>query len=404
MFRKGSFSALLGITLAITVGGGLAACASSSSDPQGEGLADSGTQQGQADAQVQQADAGEIDAAVDSDFCFAGCDDGQSCTTDSCVAGVCVHASAETCAWPAESGAQATNLSNIPGNAQCIAGVSIVDNDFTRNLSGAVWNPESQTLWLVVNNPGTLFAAVQDGSSWKLAEQNGVKANWELDEIGDAEAVTQVDYSQGHMVYTLNEGGVINQWDTSDYSDVERVRHWVIPEVANGNGGGEGLTFVPDSFLAAQGFVDEDGQLYQSVNGMGGLMFVGFQGNGDLFVYDLDPDSNDGVILVGSYKTGGGETAGLEFDRSTGVMHIWHDSDIDELELITLGSEVSGETRVMNTQVTYSGPALSLEMASNIEGVAVIPVSECVDGRRRLWLATDGGHCPALMMYVDFPC
>ncbi len=336
--------------------------------------------------------------------CLMGCDDGQACTTDSCENGVCVHRSSTVCPWPAEDGEDATNLSDIPGEAQCIAGFSIIDNDFSDDLSGAVWNPVSQTLWLVVNNPGVLFAVVQEGGQWRLAEQGGREANWELDELGDAEAVTQVDYGQGHMVYTLNERGVLNQWDTSDFSAVERVHHWALPEIENGNGGGEGLTFVPDSFLTAQGFVDPTGLPYQSVNGMGGLMFVGFQGNGDLLVYDLDPNDNNGVTFVGRYKTGGNETAGLEFDRSTGVMHIWHDDDIDQLELISLASESSGNQRVMTTLVVYDGPDLTSEMSSNIEGIAVIPVDECVGGRRRLWLAVDEGTCFALMMYEDFPC
>ncbi len=190
----------------------------------------------------------------------------------------------------------------------------------------------------------------------------------------------------------------------SDYSDVSRVHNWSLAEIENGNSGGEGLTFVPDTFLVAQGFVDPLGSPYQSVNGMGGLMFVGFQGNGDLYVYDLNPDDNDGVIFVGQYKTGGNETAGLEFDRSTGVMHIWHDENIDQLEIVTLASEVVGNGRKMATQVTYSGPDLTAEMASNIEGIAVVPVDACVDGRRRLWLLTDGGNCFALLMYEDFPC
>jgi hypothetical protein len=386
--------------LALMLGLMLGAC--SSSGPNSEELADATPEMPPADAQPTP-DAALPDAQP-ADFCFASCDDGQSCTSDSCVDGVCVHEATATCAWPAESAGMATNLSTIPGQSQCIAGVSIIDNDFSANLSGAAWNPVTETLWLVVNGPGTLFAAVPDGNGWKIAEQNGEEANWELANMGDAEAVTLVDFAQGHLVYTLDEGGVLNQWDTSDYSAVTRVHNWSLPEIENGNSGGEGLTFVPDEFLVAQGFVDPSGDVYQSVNGMGGLMFVGFQGNGDLYVYDLDPNDNDGVSFVGRYETGGNETAGLEFDRSTGVMHIWHDEDIDQLELVTLASEVSGSSRKMTTQVTYSGPDLTPEMASNIEGLAVVPVDACVDGRRRLWLLTDGGACFALMMYEDFPC
>lgn len=49
-----------------------------------------------------------------------------------------------------------------------------------------------------------------------------------------------------------------------------------------------------------------------------------------------------------------------------------------------LSSAVSGDDRFMDTQVTYDGPALTSEMDDNIEGIAVIPADECVDGRRKL--------------------
>jgi hypothetical protein len=53
-----------------------------------------------------------------------------------------------------------------------------------------------------------------------------------------------------------------------------------------------------------------------------------------------------------------------------------HDSSIDELELVSLASSPSGGERVMNTIVTYSGPALTPQMSDNLEGIAIVPVDD----------------------------
>ena len=303
--------------------------------------------------------------------------------------------SSSACPWPAEAAADGTNLTEIAGDLQCYFGYPLQENDFSGNLSGASWNPVSRTLWLVKNGPGTLFAVVEDGDGFRFAEQNGVEANWEIPGIGDVEGVTQVSFDEAHIVYVIDEGGgKIRRYDTSNFSDVKQTHVWG-PLPGIGREGGEGLAFVPDMFLAAQGFVDANGVLYTSKKGMGGLMFVGHQSDGDLHVYDVNPDESNDYVYVGRYKTGGYESAGLEFDRSAGVLHIWHDSDIDELEIVSLSSSEAGGKRVMSTITTYSGPDLTLEMSSTLEGFALVPLDECVDGKRRAWLVTDGGDTVA---------
>ncbi len=345
-------------------------------------------------------------AGAQSGTCLSAddCDDGADCTTDSCEAEVCVHASPSTCGWPAESAAMATNLTEVGGPIECVLGFALAPNDLSENLSGAVWNPMSNTLWLVKNNEPSLYAVVQDGAGYRYANKAGVPASWEMPALGDVEGVTQVDFADTDIVYTLNEGqGTINRVDTTDYNNVVITHAWAqLPNL--GGSGAEGLTFVPDAFLVAQGFVDQAGTPYASTLGMGGLMFVGHQSDGALHVYDLNPADDSDYVYVGKFMTGADETAGLEFDRSTGVLFMWHDASIDELELVSLSSTASGAVRVMDTIVTYSGPALTAEMSSNLEGIAITPVSDCVNGRRRLWITIDGGDCSSLMMFNQFPC
>lgn len=381
------------------------ACSGQSGSASGDGEpapapADGGAS---ADAPVAEsaADGGSIGGYCDL---AADCDDGTSCTTDACEDGVCMRYSQTACAWPAEDAASGTNLTDVAGDLQCFLGYPLQENDFSGNLSGASWNPVSRTLWLVKNGPGTLFAIVEDDGEFRFAEQNGNIANWQVPGIGDVEGVTQVDFNEEHIVYVIDEAhGKIRRYDTSDFNNVVQTRVWG-PLPGLGGEGGEGLAFVPDEFLAAQGFVDATGAPYTSVKGMGGLMFVAHQSGGYLHVYDLNPSDSEDFVYVGKYATGGHESAGLEFDRSAGVLHIWHDADIDELELVSLSSSPQGDVRVMDTITTYSGPELTLEMSSNLEGVALAPLAECVDGKRRLWLVTDGGDCIALVMFAEFPC
>ena len=381
----------------------VAACSSGNqpAGPDGGGLLADASSTAPIDAAVSE----ELDASV-AGFCNGSgqCDDGDSCTMDMCESGICMHYSDSVCSWPAETGSESTNLTEVGGSIQCFFGYPVAENDLSQNLSGAVWNPVSQTLWMVKNNDPTLFAVVQEDGEYEYAEKDGVPASWEIPGMGDVEGITQVDFADTDIVYTMDErNGTIRRIDATDFSNPHQTGKWG-PLPGLGGAGAEGLTFVPDTFLTAQGFVDRDGDAYTSTKGMGGLMFVGHQAGGHLYVYDLNPLDNQDYVYVGKYSTGGAETAGLEFDRSTGVLYIWHDSSIDQLEVVSLASTATAGGRVMNTIATYAGPDLSLEMAQNMEGIALGPVDECVDGKRRFWMLTDGGGCFSLSLYEDFPC
>jgi len=324
----------------------------------------------------------------------AECDDDSACTADSCEQGACIHSAPDECDWPAEPGSEVTNLTDIEG--------PIWDNDFYSDLSGAVYNPVSERLWVVRNNgPSKVWAVVQEPSGdYIIDERGGERGEWES--FGDAEAVAQADFADEFIVFVLNEGGSIGEYDLSVYGEKNLLNTFSI-QADGGNNGPEGMTFVPDAFLAAGGFVDGNGAPYVSTQGMGGLMFVGLQAGGAVNAYDLNRVTGE-VIFVGEYLTGEQETAALEFDRSTGQLFIWHDASIDVLEVTGLSSTDVGAGRQLDTLVTYGAPSTTLLQTTNREGFAVAPVDECVDGKRRAWMTTDGGNAYSLLLFLDFPC
>jgi hypothetical protein len=69
-----------------------------------------------------------------------------------------------------------------------------------------------------------------------------------------------------------------------------------------------------------------------------------------------------------------------------------------------LSSTDVGAGRQLDPLVTYGAPSTTLLQTTNREGFAVAPVDECVDGKRRAWMTTDGGNAYSLLLFVDFPC
>lgn len=299
--------------------------------------------------------------------------------------------------WPAESLTEATNLTHVEG-----AGA----NDFHVNLSGAFWNPDTRRLW-TCRNGGTggskFWALREDGSgSFEIDYKSGLRGEWT--NFGDLEAITQANYGE-EVVYLLIEGEErIKEFDVSTYGTAVLRNNWnTTPHLPlNGGSGAEGLAFVPDSFLVAQGFVDGSGNPYVSQNGMGGLMFVAHQNGGRVYAFDLNR-TNGTFTFVGAYRTNYGESCELTFDRSDGRFYILHGANWNRLEVTTLGSTlVSGERR-LNELFTYSRPTGS-PSDWNLEGFAVLPNQDCVGGTRSAFLTIDDGGATSLLWYKDFPC
>jgi hypothetical protein len=236
---------------------------------------------------------------------------------------------------------------------------------------------------------------VEDNNgSFQIDTRDGNRGEWT--NFGDLEGVTQADYSED-VVYLMIEGEErIKEYNVSIYGTATLNNNWDTRSFLplDDASGAEGITFVPDSALSAAGFVDQNGNPYTSTQGMEGLMFVGHQNGGAIYVFDLNRDSGD-FQFVGEYLTGRAETSGLEFDRSTGRLYIYHDAGIDILAVSDLTSTpVSGLVRQFTIIKAYDGPS-----NANNEGIAVVP-SEGAE--RSFFLTTDGGGARSLSWYKQF--
>jgi len=325
----------------------------------------------------------------------ASCDEGLACTDNVCDAGRCVTSPVTDCAWPAESSLMAENLTGIEG---------FLTNDFHRDLSGAAWDPTARKLWLCRNNgPSKLWVVVEDGNGgYQIDYKGGNRGEWT--DFGDLEGLTIADPAEPETLYLIVEGqGHIKEYDLSTYGVAVLINDWNAAPFMPGGDGAEGITFVPNAFLEDQGFVDEAGAPYLSTQGMDGLMFVGHQYDGRLYIFDLNRDTGS-LVFIGKYLTGRDETAGLEFDLSTGLLFILHGADHNVLEVTKLSSTLQGSDRHLDTVKVFIGPAPVPFGSTNYEGIAVVSNEDCLNGERGFFLTIDGGGFWSLLLFNHFPC
>lgn len=299
--------------------------------------------------------------------------------------------------WPAETLTSATNLTAVEG-----AGT----NDFFVNMSSAFWNPVTRRLW-VCRNGGTdgskFWALREDGNgSFEIDVQGGLRGEWT--NFGDLEAITQTDYSES-VVFLMIEGEErIKECRVAVYGTAVITNNWnTAPFLPlSGGSGAEGLCFIPDSFLIAAGFVDQNGNPYVSQNGMGGLMFVAHQNGGRVYAFDLNR-TNSTFTFVGAYKTNFSESCELTFDRSDGRLYILHGADHNTIEVTNLVSTVVGSERQFTELATYGRPTGS-PGSWNLEGFAIMPNTDCSSNQRSAFLTIDDGGSQSLLWYKQFPC
>jgi len=276
--------------------------------------------------------------------------------------------------WPASNWDTATDLTFIMSTA----GVE--------GLSGVHYNATKNQLFVV-----------QDIGRFRVIQLNNQTGNHlQLTNRtlgGDLEGIMQIND-------TDNEFWVINEDDyrieryayNNNFSQVNLQRSWNLLLPISGmqvtNGGPEGICFVPDSFLVASGFVSSvSGEPYTSQKGMNGLVFVAHQHLGQVWVFDINKNTNDDYALVGVYNTSRQESCGLSFDRSTGLLYILHNIDNNYLEVCDLAVIFSGGVYQLNQIEEFSVP-LPTTGNKNIEGVAITPKCDFFDNQK-LWLVRD---------------
>jgi len=299
--------------------------------------------------------------------------------------------------WPAEAEDDATNLSRLA-------------KGFNKDLSGAVWNPVTNTLWVCRNGPAgdSRLWALGENADGELAvlKEGDTRAEWRR--IGEAEGVTFARFDESIVFLVIEDEGAIHELDVSRFEKPVLVRSYdlsaVLPD--EGGHGAEGLTFLPDEQLISAGFRDATGELCVSKGGLGGLMLVGHQNGGGLYAFDLSRKTG-AIHFVGTYRVPSlsGEhaqdlsrTVALEFDRSSGLLYTWHSRKGKSiLTVSTLASQPGLGLRDLQRVAAFDGPG-----ERNFEGLAIVPAEDCGPAGRALFLTVDDSKKHSLLRFDRF--
>ncbi|MBE1495388.1 hypothetical protein H4696_002488 [Amycolatopsis lexingtonensis] len=270
---------------------------------------------------------------------------------------------------------------------------------FGENLSGLSF-AGADVLWAVKNGPGTLYRLVRTGSTWSpddgwssgkalhyrggngdpdaegvVATPDGVFAATERDNDGDGSLLKVLRFDTTSAAKSLDATA---EWDLTDD----------LPAVGD-NGGFEGITWIPDAFLTAGGFLDERTKApYDPAAYAGhgtGLYFVGLEDTGKVYAYALD-QSGGGFTKVATISSGFPKVMELEFEPGTG--RLWTVCD-DTCSGKTATLKLTGGK--FTVSATYARPSKMPNY--NNEGFAIAPA--CSSGRKAVVWAddgNDGGH------------
>jgi len=284
-------------------------------------------------------------------------------------------------------------------------------NEFPQNVSDLVYEPAGggDTLWAIQNDPSVLYRLTWNGTIWTGVTDD----NWTNGKLihypsgtgaPDAEGLARAELS-GTAIYvsTERDNGVPNVshmsvllYDTraTGATELAAITEWDLTSdlpVSGPNLGLEAITWVPDSFLTANGFYDEfakaayDPSRYP--NHGTGLFFVGLESNGMIYGYALD-HAQGMFQRVATIASGHVSIMSLEFDRDVGNLWAYCDNTCaNEASVLRV---VGGHFVV---QYLYDHPATLPN--SNFEGITFQPESQCVQGKKSFFWTDDslyGGH------------
>lgn len=291
-------------------------------------------------------------------------------------------------------------------------------NPFGGNLSGLFYDPaagaQSAVLWGVQNSPSKLYNLVWSSSTSTYIKNtaNGWSAGKTLrypngSGAPDAEGVTKAELSSAAIYVATERDGSgasrlsVLRFDTSSAATTLNATHeWNLttdlPTVGS-NLGLEAIAWVPDSFLQANGFIDEStGAAYNPSNyplhGTG-VFFVGLEANGKIYAYALNSDST--YHRIATIASGHSQIMDLSFDRDKNVLFAHCDNGCtNRVHLLAIDTTVGSATKgKFIVRKAYERP--STLGNNNHEGIAIAPESECVSNLKQYFWADDAetsGH------------
>ncbi len=297
---------------------------------------------------------------------------------------------------------------------------------FGGDMSGLAW--DAGALWAVNNGTGGLFRFVQNSGEWMrdAAWTDGRTLRYP-DGTGTVDAeglgVTAAGASAGIYVASErnNDASSVSRPSVLRYvpggsGDLAATHEWnlagLLPAVG-ANAGLEGIAWVPDAHLVAQGFVDAStGELYDPSGyaaHAGGVFFVALEGTGGVYGVVLE-HTTGAATLVATVDAPLPLVADLVYDPST--LTLWAACDqACEGRVALLTVQQSGETDgAWAVSRVVSRPAGMANIAN--EGVAFAGAETCAAGSKAVFWADDsetGGvsirtgavDCVALPVAVD---
>lgn len=279
-----------------------------------------------------------------------------------------------------------------------------------RDISGLVFDPTDANVLYSVKNKSWVFRLVKQNGLWVSDTSNGWGAGKEIFFPGGTDPLTNQPDSEGLTVgpdgalYVTTErnnaandvplNSILRFDPTQAGTQLVATDQWNLtadfPELHAGNKteanlGFEGVAFVPDSYLVANGFVDATGATYTPssypLHGTG-LYFAALENDGKLYAYALNSDHTFHRVAV--VDTGMGHVMDVQYDAD--AKRIWALCD-NTCGVASTVLKVSA-TGTIVPDVAYSKPA-SLPV-DNIEGFALAPSSTCVDGTKEVVWSDDG--------------
>ncbi|MEA2696428.1 MAG: hypothetical protein QOI66_699, partial [Myxococcales bacterium] len=308
--------------------------------------------------------------------------------------------------------------------------VATVDgvNVFGGNLSDLFYEPGSAqtvaTLWAVRNGPSLLHRLLWNGAIWAPDTSDGWTTGKTLlypngGGSPDAEGVTRAELSSS-AIYVATErdndvGGVsrlsILRYDVGQPgTELTATHEWNLNgdlPISGSNLGLEALTWVPDSYLLANGFVDESaGRAYdpaQYPEHGTGLFFVGLESNGVIYAYALN-HATGAFTRVATIASGNPGVMSVSFDRDTG--YLWAHCDdtcgnvVGVLSIDTTGAPATKGKFKLLRQLARPSSMANL----NNEGIALQSEAECVGGFKGYYWTDDSDTDGHALRFDSVPC
>jgi hypothetical protein len=323
---------------------------------------------------------------------------------------------ADTAPPPADG---AIAIESWPGQNMVVTGDNL--NQFGDNLSGLVYEPAAggspAVLWAALNGPGSIFRLIFNGTIWTFDTAGDWGAGKTLKYPGgtgnpDTESLTRAEFT-APFVYTATERNndassvsklAILRFDSSAAGTVLTATHeWNLTAtlpVVGANLGLEAITWVPDTHLVAQGFLDEsrgnvvyDPAFYP--NHGTGLFVVGVEGTGLLYAYALDHGAGGVFTRIATIASGHPGVMGLEFDRDNGAL--WASCDNTCAGQQNVLGVVGGKFQVRRA---FARPSTLPD--SNNEGIAIS--NECVGGFKKFFWSDDSHFAGHALRIDSIPC